>query len=432
MTKARLDGLQLLLVGSVFFVVAGLIAARANFAGMTDFKQFYYASRCLIEHHDPYKQSDMWSVYVADSGDVPSDPGEAVWMQRMLSLCPNFPTTFLVILPLALLPWRLAEAVWMLLTASSLILASCLMWNLGARFAPRLSGWMVFLLLVNSELLLSLGNTAGLVVGLCVIAAWCFLCERFVVAGVICMAVSLAMKPHDAGMIWLFFLLAGGVGRKRALQTLAATALLALIAALWITHVVPHWPQELHANVTTIMGHGGIDDPGPESGGNFGVNMIISLQSVASRISDSPRFYNGAAYLVCGLLLVPWAWKTLRSPWSLRMACFALAAVVPLSMLPVYHRCYDARLLLLTIPACALLWAERGRVGWLSLALNVAAIVLTGDLLWIAVFQLTRYSGPAIAVSAYPAPLILLVLGGFYLWVYLKEPFKAGAGEEAV
>ena len=429
MTKARLDGLQLLLVGSVLFVVAGLIAARANFAGMTDFKQFYYASRCLIEHHDPYKQSDLWSVYVAESRDVPADPGEAVWMQRMLSICPNFPTTFLVILPLALLPWKLAEAVWMLLTAGSLILASCATWDLGARFAPRLSGWMVFLLLVNSELILSLGNTAGLVVGLCVIAAWCFLCERFVVGGIACMAVSLAMKPHDAGMIWLFFLLAGGVGRKRALQTLGATALLAIPAALWITHVVPHWPQELNANVTTIMAHGGIDDPGPASGGNFGVNMIISLQSVASRISDNPHFYNGAAYLICGLLLLPWAWKTLRSPWSPRMACFALAAVAPLSMLPVYHRCYDAKLVLLTIPACAMLWAERGRVGWLALVLTAATLVVTGDLLWIGVFQLTRYSGAAVTAEAYPAPLILLVLGVFYLWVYLKESLPGGTSE---
>lgn len=431
MTKARLDGLQLLLVGSVFFVLAGLVAARASFAGMTDFKQFYYASRCLIEHHDPYKQSDLWSVYVAESKDVPADRGEAVWLQRTLPICPNFPTTFLVILPLALLPWKMAEAAWMLLTASSLILASYLMWDLGSRYAPRLSGWMVFLLLVNSELILSLGNTAGLVVGLCVIAAWCFLCERFVVAGIVCMAMSLAMKPHDAGMVWLFFLLAGGVGRKRALQTLGATALLALPAALWITHVAPHWPQELHANVAMKWAHGGVDDPGPASGGNFGLNMIISLQSVASRISDNPRFYNTVAYLVCGMLLLPWAWKTLRSRWSLRMACFALAAVVPLSMLPVYHRCYDARLVLLTIPACALLWAERGRVGWLALALTMMAIALTGDLLWIAVFELMRYSGPAIALAAYPAPLVLLVLGIFYLWVYLKEPLRAGAREEA-
>ena len=101
-------------------------------------------------------------------------------------------------------------------------------------------------------MLLALGNTAGLVVGLSVIAAWCFLRERFVFAGILSMAVSLAMKPHDAGLIWLYFFLAGGVLRKRALQTLAVTAVLAVPAILWISHVAPHWPSELHANLATI------------------------------------------------------------------------------------------------------------------------------------------------------------------------------------
>lgn len=422
MTKSRLDGLQLLLFGSAFFVVAGLLTARINFAGMTDFKQFYYASRCLIEHRDPYKARDLGAVYQAESRDIPSDPEAADWLRRNVSLCPNFPTTFLIVAPLAILPWKLAEAAWMFLTAGSLILASWLMWSLAAQFAPRLSGGMVFLLLINSELLLSLGNTAGLAVGLCVIAAWCFLCERFVPAGIVCMAVSLAMKPHDAGMVWLFFLLAGGLSRRRALQTLGATALLAVPAALWITHVVPHWPQELRSNLSLIMSRGNIDDPGPLSGGAFGVNMIVSLQTVLSRISDNPHFYNPAAYMIVGSLLLPWAWKTLRSRGSLRLACFALAAVVPLSLLPVYHRCYDARLLLLGLPACAMLWAEGGRLGWCAFALSTGAIVLTGDLLWIVAFHLARYSGPAVALELFPGPLILLVLGVFYLWVYLREP----------
>ena len=97
-------------------------------------------------------------------------------------------------------------------------------------------------------------------------------------------------------------------------------------------------------------------------------------------------------------------------------------------MLPFYHRMYDARLLLLAIPACALLFAERARLGRYALGITLAAIVLTGDIFWIVVFQLTHYSGPIATYGTIPAPLVLLATGIFYLWVYLRrDPAPAPA-----
>jgi hypothetical protein len=99
-------------------------------------------------------------------------------------------------------------------------------------------------------------------------------------------------------------------------------------------------------------------------------------------------------------------------------------------MLPVYHHLYDAKLLLLTVPACAMLWAEGGLIGRFALLLNTAALVLTGDLSWgILLVLLGHLHLPTtglpgqmlIAVQVFPAPLILLVLGVFYLWVYARR-----------
>jgi hypothetical protein len=99
-------------------------------------------------------------------------------------------------------------------------------------------------------------------------------------------------------------------------------------------------------------------------------------------------------------------------------------------MLPVHHHFYDAKLLLLTIPACAMLWAEGGFIGWLALLVNSAGFVLTGDLPWVVVLSLigrlhlpaTRLSGwMVMAVQVFPIPLILLVMGIFYLWVYVRR-----------
>src|ERR1019366_4930389 len=127
---------------------------------------------------------------------------------------------FLFIAPFAMLPLATAQALWIILTGGGLILAGFLMWNLGSKYAPILSGCLIGFLLANCQLAFATGNTAGIVVGLCVVAVWCFLEDRFVLAGILCLAVSLAIKPHDAGLVWLYFLLAGGTYRKRALQTL--------------------------------------------------------------------------------------------------------------------------------------------------------------------------------------------------------------------
>jgi hypothetical protein len=351
---------------------------------------------------------------------VPSDPATVKWLHEIL-LCPNMPTTFLFIAPLAMLPWKAAVSVWMVLIAASFFVAGYLVWRVCADAAPQFSAALVFLLFVTSGVGLSIGNTAVLVVGLCAIAVWCFVSERFVWVGILCLAVSLAIKPHDAGIVWFYFLLAGRRPRRRALQTLAVTALIALPAVLWISHEVPHWPRELNANLHAITSHGAQDDPGPGSSGAFGVMMTVNLQVIFSRIKDDPRFYNPVVYLLCGVALALWAYKSLRLRYSPGQAWYALAAAVPFAMLAVYHRFYDCRLLLLAVPACVDLWRRRSPLRWYALVLTLAAIIVTGDLLWIVVFQFTRYSQPSLQAGIMFAPIVMAVLGVFYLWVYWKR-----------
>jgi hypothetical protein len=303
-------------------------------------------------------------------------------------------------------------------------------WNLGANYAPILSGVLIGFLLANSEVLVIKGMCAGIAVSLCVVAVWCFLREQFVPAGILCLAVSLAVKPQDAGLVWLYFLLAGGVYRKRALQTLLTTVVLSLPTVLWVWRVAPNWMQEWHSYFLASPLQSSINDPGPASTGGHGLAMVISLQTIISVFRDDPRIYNPVSYLICALLLLVWAFVTLRSRPSPERAWLALAAIAALSMLPVYHRLYDAKLLLLTVPACAMLWAEGGLTGRLALLVNSAAFVLTGDLPWAIVLGLISHLHlPAtaltkqmlIAVQVFPAPLILLITGIFYLWVYARR-----------
>jgi hypothetical protein len=59
------------------------------------------------------------------------------------------------------------------------------------------------------------------------------------------------------------------------------------------------------------------------------------------------------------------------------------------------------------------------------MSLNLAGIVLTGDLFWICLFQITHYSATSLTLAMIPVPITLLAVAGFYLAVYLRSPAPA-------
>jgi hypothetical protein len=429
-TRAKLDGLQLMFLGVALFLIMGAVMELVSPSGLADFKQVYYGAKCVLQQRDPYNPSELEKVYAAETGNQSTNRDFSLPLRLVIFICTNLPSTLLFAAALTVLPWKLAAVTWTIIIAGSFIIACFLAWSFAAESSPRIAGFLIFLLMANSELLMATGNTAGLVVSLSVIAVWCFLRERFVWAGIVCLAAGLVIKPHDSGLIWLYFFLAGGIHRKRALHTLVAAGAFALLAALWVAHGAPHWAQELHANLLTSTSRGGRDDPGPASGGGRGIGMIISLQAIVSQFRDDPSFYNPIVYLICGALVLIWSIGALRSRFSSRSAWFALAAIAALSMLPVYHRSYDARLLALTVPACAMLWRKGGPIAWCALLLNLMGILVTGDLFWIVLFHYIGFSPPALAMAMVPAPLILLAMGMFYLWVYMRLGDALPANEE--
>src|SRR5579872_7421110 len=76
LTKPQTDGLYLLIIGCLIFVSAALMAERLGIAWMVDFKAIYFGTRCLIEHRDPYQESELVKVFVSEGGEELSDPTE--------------------------------------------------------------------------------------------------------------------------------------------------------------------------------------------------------------------------------------------------------------------------------------------------------------------------------------------------------------------
>jgi Ca2+/Na+ antiporter len=81
-----------------------------------------------------------------------------------------------------------------------------------------------------------------------------------------------------------------------------------------------------------------------------------------------------------------------------------------------------------------MLWAEGGAIGWIAFVLSAAAIVFTADIPLALLTHATRdlYSPTGsilaklgVSVVARPAPLILLAIAIFYLFVFARRDRSA-------
>ncbi len=439
MTRNRQDGLYLLLVGAAILVVVGAAMHFMATNSMKDLRGIYNATQVVLEHRDPYRANIETGVD-RGLGEINSpNPGAP---NHIAPLFVYLPSSIIWILPFAVLPWGPAQLLWTILFTVSIVLAAFLTWEVGAKYAPRLSGGLICILLANCIVVFHNGNPAGIAVGICVIGVWCIINDRFVPAGILCLAVSLAIKPHDSGLVWLCFLLAGGNLRRRSLQTFAVTILLSIPAFFWIWQVAPHWIPEVRSNLSEMSSRGGLTDPGPTGVFNLGAEPIIDLQGSVSFLRDDPGVYNPISYAICATLLLIWSIAMLRSKSSRDNIWFALAFAAATTILLGYHRPYDAKLLLLTVPACAILWSEGGNARWLALVMSTLGMVFTAEIP-LAVIGILAGKMPVdnqglaekllTVVITRPASPILLAMAIFYLWAYMTrtERSRSATGRES-
>jgi hypothetical protein len=437
MTGTKRLMLIVLCVGFSYFLFLVFPHGPGHKLHTVDLAEIYFGDRCALQHKDPYDPATVLNEFFSEGGQFPAEvagkpPSDSRVAKIVLSNAVNLPTSFFLFLPFALLPWSVASYLWVGISGLLLAIAAWLTWDLGACKAPAVWAWLAGFMLANCQQIFATGNIAAVAVGLCIIAAWCFLRQRFAGAAIVLLAFSLLLKPHDAGFVWLYFLLAGGTLRKRALQTLAVTAVLGLCTAAWIARISPHWSAELHRNISSEVARGGIDDPGPSGERQNTTAPVIDLQDVISLFKDDAGLYNMASYAIFGVLILLWAVVVLRKRGAPHDAPFALAAVAALTMLPVYHRPYDAKLLLLALPACAMLWAAKARKRTFALALTSVTVILTSDIplaIQVAIGKALTLSADTLGgklatmLILRPAPLVLLALGCFYLWIYIRyEP----------
>jgi hypothetical protein len=358
--------LHLLVLGIsavIFFAVGGARAFRFSH----DLVPVYTGAGCLLHGCDPYDTSQLQQEFFRRGGRVVDLPS---W-EIDVPVYP--PSTFLVLTPLALLRYPMARLLWFLLNGCLFIFSAVLVLSACPQSHRWLATTLGSLILATSGILLVLGQPAALAISLVIISSYLFLRTRYLPLGALLLMLSLAVKPQIGGLIALYFLAQKLYRRYAAVALVGALALLLFAGLLFkVRPQSANWTSTLRTNLAATLSPGGSADPRPANQVAVG---DINLQSLTSIFFAEAGTFNLVAYAVFLGLVAMWILVIPWSSMSPEMQLLALAALSILSLMPVYHRFYDTRLLLLTLPAVIAVFQRRRFLGALIAVLTVLAVI---------------------------------------------------------
>jgi len=362
-TKPDLHLLILCIASVVLFAIGGARVFHAS----NDFVPVYAGARCLLHGCNPYDPSQLEPEFF-QAGGKPSDLPS--W-QIDVPVYP--PSTFLVLSPLALLRFPVARLLWFLLNGCLFVTAAGLILSICPRSHRWLSTTLVSFFLVTAGILLVLGQPAVFAISLVIIGSCLFLRGDLVPLGAFLFLLSLALKPQIGGFLVVYFLVQRIYWRYAA-AALAGAAVLLLCAGLILGHH-PHsagWASTLRANLSATLSPGGSADPRPANRQAIGDENLQALTSIF--VTRAGQF-NAAAYAIFLGLFGAGIVGVLRANRGTELHLVALGALSILTLTPVYHRFYDTRLLLLSIPAVVIVFQKRRVLGAVIAVLTVLTTI---------------------------------------------------------
>ncbi len=375
--------LALLLLAGTEFVIRGPVRALQTATGFNDFLSPYVQADAFVHGLDPYSPQILLQRWPAEASHFLFLPREVANGSLVANrgIPTAYPITALVLIsPFSLLPWSLAYALWF---AINLILFAIMLWVLVelAGFSGDLY-WAGTILLVAGTLALApfhtgivTANVTLVAVELSVIAIWAAR-RRYEIAAGLLLAVSAGLKPQ-IGLCFLFYYLL----RRRWRICGIAAALLACGAAFGLLRLeLGHtpWLSNYLSDNHILLETGVLGNFTPINPTRFG---LINLQVALYPIVGSVRVTNAVAMAVGAFLLAVWIVSVVRRESRDDVELLDLSAIAVISLLPVYHRFYDATLLVL--PLCwALISFRRARkVAVVSLLLMLPFLIPGGTLL---------------------------------------------------
>ncbi|MGA2965296.1 MAG: glycosyltransferase family 87 protein [Terriglobales bacterium] len=335
-----------LLAGAVFLSRGPV--RFANRTAINDFLFPYIQSRAWISGTDPYSPQSL--VQLWPPGSDPPDflarhlaDGSLVRNEGIPTAYP--PTALLLIAPVALLPWRVAHLVWLaigflafVVTVGSARSLAYLPW--GAR---RTYVFLAFsLALAPFHTALGAGSIVIVAVAASVAAMLAAHRQHNALAGFL-LVLSIGLKPQ-IGLPFLLYCLLRRRWRASAIAGAGVALLFALAVFRLATSRTP-WIQNYLYDNRVLFSFGSLGDFTEKDPLRFG---LINLQVVTYAILGNRDLANLLALSLAATMGLMWLFLFRRRGFQFD-DLLALSALAVLSLMPMYHRLYDASLLILPL-----------------------------------------------------------------------------------
>lgn len=337
-------GLLLLVVSLTEFVVRGPV--RFALAGdFNDFKSPYIQTRAWMKGIDPYSPANLVALW-PDTGQrldfLKRDmaDGSLVLKHGIPTAYP--PTSFALLAPIAWLPYRVAHPAWLLISLFACVLAVV---SLALRAQLRWPEKRTYLFLAFAFALapfhtgLGAGSLVIVAVAACALAVWAIDRQQDLIAGIL-IGVAVGLKPQIGLPFLVYYLL-----RRRWRVVGVAVTLVALLAAIAILHLSLHhtpWIDNYRNDNKILFARGSLGDFTEENPIRF---SLINLQVLLYTFKPDRTAATFLALAISGAMGVLWLVLLRRRDHS-ETELLELSALCLLSLLPVYHRLYDASLLI--------------------------------------------------------------------------------------
>jgi hypothetical protein len=311
------------------FVLRGIVPAGTT--GRTDFSEVY-TSAWLWRHGQNFYNSSLATLT----------------QERLIGVsvqvAPIYPpTTFVLLSPLTILPWKWANFLWMMLCFAAVGATIFLVWRIGGfrGWSLKTMALMTFLLSFDPlHQAFHLGNLAVLVVP---IALWAILLaerEKDVAAGFV-VGMATCLKPQIGIWILIYYLLRGRT--KMFLAALAAAvpvAVLLLSRSAVLLDSLPDYRANLHYWFAPGRPYGFSEGALP-----FHVNIV---QVILYQWLHSVLASNVIAYVLYLSGIAFWGWMLWRARFRIS-APLAIASLIALSFISLYHSVADTTILTLAL-----------------------------------------------------------------------------------
>lgn len=405
--------LLLFCLAAIFYLGVGTYKA-SRLAG--DFISVYSGVRCFVAGCNTYDPVQLQEQYVEAGGNA--GRLHANFWEGHSPVYP--PSTFVVLSPLALLPFHAGWIAWSLISGGLLVLAiGMVLWMCPRKYFGTGVLLGVVFLLAGGTSLLGEGNPATLVSALTMIGAVLFLRDRYIPLAVVLLTIALTVKPQLAGLVVLYFLVRR-IHWRGAVVVLSASLVILLLgcATLQARPASRNWLPLLKAQTQVALQPGHADDPSPANVKN---GDMLNLQTLTSMVFPGRMAYNAAAWVIWLGMFAGWIYAIRKMGTGGGNHLLVLPPLLVLTLLPVYHRGCDDWILLLAIPMVLMVLGRKRILGYALVA--VLALPHLMDTVMPRVVKLARshWGMPYIvqhkllflALMRYQSPVLLVMFGLF-------------------